>query len=127
VLGHCTTLPHCAGLFSGFISIAGDRGQGQQDGSTNDSPEHFSVSKSEQPIDLRFSCRAHPDWLVHVELPALDTPLAARRRVKGWAWLNGKSFTRFVREGRYEASWNCVCNEPRQSVDFSDVEPFVGE
>lgn len=37
------------------------------------------------------------------------------------------SFARFVREGRYEATWNCVCERPRAPVHCSAVATFVGE
>jgi putative transposase len=37
------------------------------------------------------------------------------------------SFARFVRDSRYERTWNCICDQPRPPSDFGDVEAFVGE
>ncbi len=37
------------------------------------------------------------------------------------------SFARFVRDRRYEPTWNCNCERVQQPIDLSHVEAFVGE
>lgn len=37
------------------------------------------------------------------------------------------SFARFVRDGRYDSTWNCTRPRPRRPPDYGDVEAFVGQ